>query len=1461
MSKRVLFRLERIATTARVYKALIALLVLVLPASIVAQTVAHYSYVQQPSIVVASPSGVSLDTNGNVYVSTGARVLQYTPSNGSYNNTFTYIYPSPTSPVQALTSNATNIWVVQDGKISESDVNELGYSVANGSGLGSNVAAIARFSGSAIFGTILYIADTANNRIAYGSETITPQALFSVPAPMGVAAVQSTPKDAWGQIFVTTGNTLQKFVYGPSGNTYDFTSTLIASDLNAPQGVAADSAGNIYVADTGNNRIQKFTLSNGTYTESTVVSGLTAPTRLAVDDKGTIFVIQGGSIRIFTPGPVSFGSQNIGTTSAGKSLTFTFDASVTGVTATVLTEGVTDLDFADTNIGTCSTNGATHSYVSGDTCTVNVTFSPKFAGLRQGTVILKDSSGNLLAAANISGTGLGPQLSFLPATQNVLIGDVGVLTGIAVDGSGNIFLADPFNTTAVELTKASGYVGYKFRGSNIDGPTAIALDAAGNIYVGGNTSVYQIIAADNYSTIKTLASSFRGIYGLALDKAGNIFVADTNNNAVKEIVAAGGYTTVKTIATGIHATGITVDANDNVFVLDGGENSIVEYPASGGYATGQTVVTGLNYPFGLAVNQAGDLIVADLGSASVKQILAAGGYTTVNTLVSGLDQPQGVAVDGKGDVYVAEFDGRQVLKLTLSQPPAIDFGSIAVGTTSSATTVTVHNIGNAPLTLAVPASGNNPSVAQYFTLDDSASTACPVVTSSSEAATVEAGGSCTLSIAFAPTVDGSINGSVSLTDDELNVANSQQSVVVSGTGVLQVTSFTVVASSASAGTQVPVTVTAKDGSGNTLTSYTGTVHFSSTSASAVLPADYTFTAEDAGVKSFNVTFTSAGAPTLSVADMSITSATGSTTVSVAPGAASTITVVSGDGQSTPVYSAFTNPLVVKVVDAYGNNVPGVTVTFTAPMSGASATLTPSTVITTADGTASVTATANGVASNGSYAVAAMVGTTSANFSLTNTKASSSLVLTPSVTSTVYGKEDVTLTADVTSGGAGNPVTGAVTFLEDGTALPAGSSVTLTNKRATYAVSTPAVGTHNYAAQYTGSDNSLPSNVTNAANAVTVSKAASTLSVAASSGSFASGTGVSISVGVAGQYSGTGVATPTGSINSVFDNGTSQINGTAVAISGASASVAVPASLPAGNYTVTFSYSGDNNYTAAAAVHTSLTITQAQGTEVRLASSAGTYYYGQPLSLTVTVTNTSGTPDGSVSFYDGGTLLSTLTLANGTATYNASTLSVGTHSITAVYAGNNYYVGATSSVLSQVVLTPAVSINGSAVGGSIGNIALSQGGSATTTFQVGALGTINSSVSLACSGLPNGLTCQISPSTVSASSLPASVSVTVSSGKYQIIGRNLNSRGLASLGMVFGLVLPGIVVVRRNRKGILVALMLMLVLASLLGMVACGNGKSVTNAGNLTPAGNYTATITATSTGATPITSSLTVTVR
>ncbi|MGP8251958.1 MAG: choice-of-anchor D domain-containing protein, partial [Terracidiphilus sp.] len=491
----------------------------------------------------------------------------------------------------------------------------------------------------------------------------------------------------------------------------------------------------------------------------------------------------------------NFGSINVGSSSASpKAITLTLDTAGTVGSIAVLTQGAAKLDFTDAGGGSCAANTA---YNAGDTCTVNVTFKPKHPGPRYGGVELLDGSGNLLAMAYVWGTGVGPQATFadttsgdyLPSAQSILGSGFTYPNGVAVDGSGNVFVADSDEYAVYEIVAAGGYVTVNTLGSGFFFPTGVAVDGSGNVFVAdtSNSAVKEIVAAGGYTTVKTLGGGFWSPQGVAVDGSGNVFVGDTYNDAVKEIPAgciagANNSTCVLTLVGGFNwPEGVAVDASGNVFVADTYNNAVKEIVAAGGYTTVKTLGSGISHPPGVAVDGSGNVFVADTFHFAVKEIVAAGGYVTVNTLVSEefFWFPEGVAVDGSGNVFVSNplSPNDAVYKLDYADPPSLSFAATLAGQTSSDSpqTVTVSNDGNANLAFSALS-----SYPKDFPEANGVDTDC---TASS---VVAEGTGCTLSIDFTPQLSSLIGGStalnesLNLTTDSLN-ATTAQSLGVSGT--------------------------------------------------------------------------------------------------------------------------------------------------------------------------------------------------------------------------------------------------------------------------------------------------------------------------------------------------------------------------------------------------------------------------------------------------------------------------------------------------------------------------------------------------------------------------------------------------------------------------------------------------------------------------------------------------------
>jgi N-acetylneuraminic acid mutarotase len=493
----------------------------------------------------------------------------------------------------------------------------------------------------------------------------------------------------------------------------------------------------------------------------------------------------------FTSSSTNFGSVNIGTASPTQTLTYTFGAAITLGSTAVLTQGATGLDFTDAGSDTCAANTA---YYVGQSCTVNVTFTPRFAGTRYGAVVLNNINGNVLATGYLQGTGLGPQINFLPNTQS-MVPATGLASpsGVAVDGSGNVYIADSYNGQVLKETLSSGGYTQSVVGGGFTAPTGVAVDGSGNVYIVdayNNQVLKETPSGGNYtaSVVAPNGTSLLAPNGVAVDGNGNVYIADSQNDRVlKETLLGGGYSE-SVIGTGLSdPLGVAVDGNSNVYIADTINNRVLMETLSEGIYTQSVIASNLNMPFGVTVDGTGNVYIADYANNRVlKETSSAAGYS--ESTISGLSRPVGTAVDGSGNVFVAEEYHNDVWKLDFADAPSLSFASTTFGSTSSDSpqTITVENVGNAPLTFPIPSAGNNPSIAGNFTLNSTGTSACPIVGSgSSTAGTLAAGASCQLPISFTPAAAGALSGSLALTDNNLNATApgyTTQSIALSGTG-------------------------------------------------------------------------------------------------------------------------------------------------------------------------------------------------------------------------------------------------------------------------------------------------------------------------------------------------------------------------------------------------------------------------------------------------------------------------------------------------------------------------------------------------------------------------------------------------------------------------------------------------------------------------------------------------------
>jgi Big-like domain-containing protein/VCBS repeat protein len=357
---------------------------------------------------------------------------------------------------------------------------------------------------------------------------------------------------------------------------------------------------------------------------------------------------------------------------------------------------------------------------------------------------------------------------------------------------------------------------------------------------------------------------------------------------------------------------------------------------------------------------------------------------------------------------------------------------------------------------------------------------------------------------------------------------------------------------------------------------------------------------------------------------------------------------------------------------------------------------------------------------------------------TVSKSPSATTLSNSPNPSVSGQV-ITLTATVSASGSGSGTpTGTVTFSDNGTPI---GTATLNNAGiAVLNISSLAVGSHNIIAAYAGDSNFLLSSASGA-NGVTqtVSKSPSAAVLSSLPNPSVSGQAITLTATVSASGSGSG--TPTGSVT-FFDNGTPI--GTGI-LNNAGIAVLNISSLAVGSHTITAAYAGDTNFlasSASGATGVTQIVSKAPSTTA-LISAPNPSVSGQAIALVATVTasgNGSGTPTGTLTFSDNGTPIGNGTLNNaGLATLSISSLNVGSHTITAAYAGDTNFLASSASgatgVTQIVSKAPSTAALTSAPNPSVSGQAIAL--VATVTASGNGSGTPTGSVTFSDNGTPVG----------------------------------------------------------------------------------------------------------------------------
>jgi sugar lactone lactonase YvrE len=213
--------------------------------------------------------------------------------------------------------------------------------------------------------------------------------------------------------------------------------------------------------------------------------------------------------------------------------------------------------------------------------------------------------------------------------------------------------------------------------------------------------------------------------------------------------------------------------------------------------------------------------------------------------------------------------------------------------------------------------------------------------------------------------------------------------------------------------------------------------------------------------------------------------------------------------------------------------------------------------------------------------------------------------------------------------------------------------------------------------------------------------------------------------------------PSGAV--VFLDGATSVGSATLSAGGVAVLTWAPAT---GNYSFTASFGGSATDSASVSSPPIAVSVGVASTTTTLSSSLNPAPFGASVTFTAIVSGSAGSPGGQVSFFDGPTLLGNATLASGSATYSTSTLAVGSHNIAAAYAGSTGYGPSTSNSVVEAISAVDFSISASPA-----TLSVYTGEPATFTVTIAPGAGFNLPVALSCTQLPANTTCTFSSSTV------------------------------------------------------------------------------------------------------------------
>ena len=468
------------------------------------------------------------------------------------------------------------------------------------------------------------------------------------------------------------------------------------ASLNTPSGVAVDASGNFFIGDSFNHRVRWVEAATGIVTTlagngtagfsgdggPATSAGLNFPRRVAVDASGNLFISDTNNGRIRR---VDASTGFISTVAGDGTPGFSGDGGLATNTSLnapwdVAVDASGNLYIADTQNHRIRRVDSATGFIS----TVAGNGTPGFSG-----------DGGLATSASL----INP-------------------SGVAVDASGNLFIADDLNhrirrvdASTGTITTVAGTGTNTFSGAGgpatsagLNFPRRVAVDASGNLFISdtsngrirrvdASTGIITTVAGTGTFTFSgdggpATSASLKSPLSVVLDASGNLFIADTQNNRIRRV----------NTATGIIGT-----------VAGGGVGD-------GGPATSAS----LAFPEGAAVDASGNLFIADRINHRFRKVDAATGIitTVAGDGISGfsgdgglatsasLAFPEGAAVDGSGNLFIADISNQRIRRVDGATGIITTVAGDGTQGFSGDNGLAISASLNAPYGVAVDASGN-----------------------------------------------------------------------------------------------------------------------------------------------------------------------------------------------------------------------------------------------------------------------------------------------------------------------------------------------------------------------------------------------------------------------------------------------------------------------------------------------------------------------------------------------------------------------------------------------------------------------------------------------------------------------------------------------------------------------------------------------------------------------------------